>query len=133
MMSQHERQLREALTQIAEVASGVLDPRVSPHDDNGADRESPSPENMLVCTPKSVPPRLLVKAAQVAMEINPVNAPAAAPAAGLTDGFHVSDPLQIAVVTQKYWGPRPRRFTVSFMESTPADLRARIISHMNAW
>src|SRR5262245_46287400 len=100
----HERQLREALTRIAEVASGVLDPRVNPHDDNGANGASLSPENMLVCTPKSVPTRLLVKAAQVAMQVNPVNAPAAAPAAGLADGLHVSDPLQIAVVTQKYWG-----------------------------
>ena len=33
----------------------------------------------------------------------------------------------------KYWGPRPRRLTVSFMDATPADLRRRIVSHMNAW
>ncbi|KAI9747320.1 MAG: hypothetical protein M1835_002148 [Candelina submexicana] len=41
--------------------------------------------------------------------------------------------MRIAVVTSKYWGPTPRQLTVSFMESTPADLRARIVSHMNAW
>jgi hypothetical protein len=41
--------------------------------------------------------------------------------------------MRLAVVTAKYWGPKPRKLTVSFMESTPADLKARIISHMNAW
>ena len=45
----------------------------------------------------------------------------------------MADPLRIAVVTSKYWGPTPRQLTVSFMETTPADLRARIIQHMNAW
>ncbi len=37
------------------------------------------------------------------------------------------------MLTSKYWGPTPRRLTVSFMEATPADLRKRIVSHMNAW
>lgn len=40
---------------------------------------------------------------------------------------------RLAVLTTKYWGPQIRRMTVSFMESTPADLRARIVRHMNAW
>jgi hypothetical protein len=43
------------------------------------------------------------------------------------------EPQRIAVLTSKYWGAKPRKLTVSFMETTPADLRARIISHMNAW
>jgi hypothetical protein len=29
-------------------------------------------------------------------------------------------------------GPAARKLTVSFMESTPADLRARIVSQLNA-
>jgi hypothetical protein len=37
------------------------------------------------------------------------------------------------VIVSKYWGPTPRRLTVSFVDNTPADLRAKIISHMNAW
>lgn len=45
----------------------------------------------------------------------------------------VMEPLRMAVLTAKYWGPTPRRLTVSFMEPTPADLRRRILSHMNAW
>lgn len=43
------------------------------------------------------------------------------------------EPQRIAVLTSKYWGAKPRRLTVSFMETTPTDLRTRIISHMNAW
>jgi len=85
------------------------------------------------CVLKSLPKRLLVKAARTAININPVNAPAFGPQAALGDGDAVTEPLRIAVVTSKYWGPHPRILTVSFMESTPADLKARIISHMNAW
>jgi hypothetical protein len=36
-------------------------------------------------------------------------------------------------MVSKYWGQTPRQLTVSFMESTPADLRTRIISNMNEW
>ncbi len=32
--------------------------------------------------------------------------------------FGVIDPLKIAVMTAKYWGPSPRQLTVSFMETT---------------
>jgi hypothetical protein len=37
------------------------------------------------------------------------------------------------VLTAKYWGPTARRLTTSFVEATPADLRARILLHLNAW
>jgi hypothetical protein len=88
----------------------------------------------IVCMPKMLPQRLLVKAAATAVKINPVNAPVLGPLAALGPGFsEVMEPLHLAVLTSKYWGPTPRRLTVSFMESTPPDLRARIISHMNAW
>jgi hypothetical protein len=45
----------------------------------------------------------------------------------------VMQPLMIAVMVSKYWGPTPRQLTVSFMESTPTDLRTRILAHMNEW
>ena len=80
-----------------------------------------------------LPKHLLVKAAETARQINPVNAPAFGPLAAVSGGFQVADPLRIAVLTTKYWGPTPRQLTVSFMESTPTDLKTRIISHMNAW
>ena len=84
------------------------------------------------CTLKQVPKRLVLKAADNATRINPVNAPMVAAGGALGTGVP-SDPLAIAVLTSKYWGPMPRRLTVSFIGSTPADLRARIISHLNAW
>ncbi len=36
-------------------------------------------------------------------------------------------------MTTKYWGPAGVRLTVGFLDNPPADLRARIIEHMNAW
>jgi hypothetical protein len=39
----------------------------------------------------------------------------------------------IALITTKYWGPKALKLTVSFLDGPAADLRARIISHMNAW
>jgi hypothetical protein len=89
-------------------------------------------QDMLACTPKTLPKRLLMKAAETAVKIYPVNAPAFGPLADVAPDLPL-DPLHIAVLTSKYWGPAARRLTVSFMESTPANLRARIISHMNAW
>ena len=71
----------------------------------------------------------MIKAASTARSINPANAvvmPSGSMGTTLT-------PLQIAVVTSKYWGPQLRQFTVSFMDSTSSDLRSRILSHMNAW
>jgi hypothetical protein len=76
--------------------------------------------------------RLLAKAADTALRINPVNAPFFGPLASVAADLNM-DPMRIAVLTSKYWGPTPRQLTVSFMESTPANLRARIVSHMNAW
>jgi len=38
----------------------------------------------------------------------------------------------IAVVRSKWWGPKPR-LDVAFLEPTAADLKARILSHLNAW
>jgi hypothetical protein len=40
------------------------------------------------------------------MRINPVNAAMMAPIAA-DSGFGVMDPMQIAVLTAKYWGPSP--------------------------
>jgi hypothetical protein len=39
----------------------------------------------------------------------------------------------IAVMTTKYWGVKGVKLTVGFLDDAPADLRARILQHMNAW
>lgn len=84
------------------------------------------------CGVKQLPARLLFKAAEVATRINPVNGPGVGRSiVGI--GGAMPTPLAAAVVTAKYWGPAPRQLTVSFMDNPAADLRRRIISHLNAW
>src|SRR5262249_40749495 len=122
-------ELREALAKIAEIA-GAASKRLSPGD-NDASGSLP-PGDVPGCSIKVLPKRLLIKAATHAMRINPVNAPMAAPI-GRDSGLGVMEPMQIAVLTAKYWGPTPRRLTVSFMESPSAELRKKIVGHMNAW
>ena len=122
-------ELREALGKIGDVFS-----ELSKKLGSGGVKESgyEPPANVTGCSIKALPKRLLIKAAAHARRINPVNAPMAAQI-GRNSGLGVMDPMQIAVLTAKYWGPTPRQLTVSFMESTPADLRSRILGHMNAW
>lgn len=130
-MNVKESKLYEALAKIAEAANQALgEGKGSEEQDQEGAGEA---GEALCCTPKSLPSRLLVKAAEVASKINPVNSPLFTAFAQAGADFQVLEPQRIAVLTSKYWGARPRKLTVSFMETTPADLRARIISHMNAW
>jgi hypothetical protein len=127
------QEMLSALTKIADLANALVNGGSYSDHDHGSDTDtSYGAAEALTCTPKALPKRLLVKAAQTATKINPVNAPAFGAAAAF--GMDMpSDPMSIAVMTGKYFGPLPRKLTVSFMETTPADLRARILQHMNAW
>ncbi|MFD6391838.1 peptidase M12 [Nocardia sp. NPDC060259] len=82
------------------------------------------------CVIPSLPPRLLERAAEVASRLNPANAPLTQSAP--TEGG-LPQVAELAVLTSKYWGFQRRTLSVSFMEATGADLRQRILSHMNAW
>ena len=82
------------------------------------------------CRLMPLPPRLQQQAAAVAAKENPANAPLLELSA-LGDG--VLDPQRLTIYTSRYWGPKPKTLTVSFMETTAADLRARIVGHLNAW
>ena len=82
---------------------------------------------MKSCTIKHLPEHLAIEAAATAREHNPANRPHCGP------GVPVLEPLHIALLTSKYWGPQARTLSVSFTETTPADLRTRILGHMNAW
>src|SRR3954462_11635761 len=86
----------------------------------------------LVCTPKRLPSDLVVSAARTAVEINPANHPPLHRLASVMPGSEPT-PERIAVVTTKYWRTNGVRLTVGFLDNPPADLRARILAHMNAW
>lgn len=49
-----------------------------------------------------------------------------AAAAGLVPGH-------LSLLRSKYWSNRGVKLTVGFMESTPADLAARLLTHFNSW
>lgn len=134
-MSPEEQRLRQLLAKIADEARIGINGDGDFDDELGGDNasEQSASDHTISCTLKFLPPRLLVQAARTAIRINPVNAPVVGPLAALDDGISIAHPQAIAVLTSKYWGPTPRRLTVSFMESTPADLKKRILSHMNAW
>lgn len=129
-MSKNEAQLRKTLARIAELAGASGNGGYSEsHDDHDHEIDA---DGVIVCVPKALPQRLQLKAAETAREINPVNAPQFSPFAALS-ATAIMGPQAIAILTTKYWGPSARRLTVSFMETTAANLRARILSHMNAW
>lgn len=92
---------------------------------------TPAPDSW-GCTLKELPAERRVEAAEHAIEQNELNRPdanivaAAAPAAGLDRPF-------IAMLTSKYWGTGGVNLTVSFLDTPPRPLRAKILEHMNAW
>jgi hypothetical protein len=88
--------------------------------------------NYIVCTPKSLPADKLVSAARKAVAVNPANHPGAELMARALGGQPPA-PARLAVIIGKRWHTSGVRLTVGFMDNPPADLRARIIAHMNAW
>lgn len=139
-MSDREERLRDALARIEEEAGEALaaaeeddyedrDGYVDPHDhDDDHDHD----HGARICTPKALPTHLQLEAARRAVEVNPMNAPLMGPVDSVARNF-IADPLRVAVVTAKYWGPQPRTLTVRFMESPSRELRRKILEHMNAW
>lgn len=127
-MSEAMDKYRDTLAEIGRLADQAV---------NGAETETGSSPGLEYavdgqsCMVQSLPPRLLAKAAEVAVRINPQNAPVLGAIMGVA-GLPL-DPMHLTVLTSKYWGPQPRQLTVSFMGSTPQDLKARILQHMNAW
>lgn len=120
----------DALMQIASIANQAL--QGQHHESNNESQPAQGNTDDPGCSIKAVPERLMRRAADTAIFINPANAPIPETMMGMAADM-VLDPQFLTVLTTKYWGPTPRRLTVSFMETTPADLRRRIISHMNAW
>lgn len=130
-----EQEMSEALLKIAEMAYMAANHNdIDLKNSDGEYKSKNSPDIQETgCTIKPLPPRLLKNAAEAATSINPVNAPGIGPLSQLGSSVTISDPQSLTILTSKYWGPQPRVLTVSFMEETSPELRARIVSHMNAW
>jgi hypothetical protein len=79
------------------------------------------------CRVKRLPNRLRMKAADLAVQINPRND------AARRRGEAVRGGREIAVAQEWYWGPTPRTLSVSFLSSITAARRDRILEHLNAW
>jgi hypothetical protein len=88
--------------------------------------------SLILCRPKSLPLEQMVSAANRAIEINPHNALTRRSLA-LTPIGQTGGPLRIAVVVGRKWHHTGVRLSVSFMDTPPQALRARILRHMNAW
>ena len=68
----------------------------------------------------------------VAARINPANRPAIHRLGFVMPEF-LPSPDRLAVLTTKYWGAGGVKLTVGFLDNPGADLRKRILSHMNSW
>jgi hypothetical protein len=128
-MAMTENDYATALREIARIANELVGndaPSGTEPDVEQQDATDPTAG----CRIMVLPPRLQQAAAELAARINPVNAPLAEQVP--LDG-QVESPQRLTLRTAKYWGPKPKRLTVSFMETTPTDLKQRILSHANAW
>src|SRR3954453_12822372 len=86
----------------------------------------------IACQPRRLPRRLLIPAAETAAAINPLNHPPIERLTRVMPEFRPSRE-RIAVLTTKYWHTNGVHLTVGFLDAPPAELRRRIVAHMNAW
>lgn len=132
-MPTDERLLRTlgAIERLVHQASGLIHQALT----DDAPEPSPAEPEPPVCLPKALPDRVQILAAETARKHNPANAPRIPTGSRMFAAGEMRDePLRIALVTAKYWGPATRQLSVSFMDpSVPYDLRSRILTHMNAW
>ena len=87
---------------------------------------------LILCRPKSLPLDKLAAAAKRAVEVNPANAAEEREVTRTAPGRRGGE-RRIAVVVGRKWPASGVRLSVSFLDSPPTALRARIIEHMNAW
>jgi hypothetical protein len=97
-----------------------------------------SKEKFIGCSIKSLPPALAIEAASTARLYNPANAPLLRRLVQSDEAEEamnriISNPIHIAMLHQKYWGPGGVLLTVGFMDQTSAELRNKIIQYMNVW
>lgn len=84
------------------------------------------------CSVKDLPESEWAAAAKTACEQNPANRPNSARAPGLLAALAVV-PVNLAVLTSKYWGKEGVNLGVGFMDSPTQALRKKILAYMNLW
>lgn len=89
-------------------------------------------DKIIVCTPRSLPSSKLVGAATRALQINPANHPSPGVRANLMTGG-AAGRMRLAIVIGRRWPTTGVRLGVGFLDNPPANLRKRILLHMNAW
>lgn len=90
------------------------------------------PKPFITCRPRTLTPEQLELARRRALEINPENA-FEHHAIVRTPVGRRGGPRRLAVVVGNKWPSSGVRLSVQFLDAPPADLRARILLHMNAW
>ena len=86
----------------------------------------------LVCAPRPITAEQMIKAAQLALQMNPNNQPHSAVVASALSGGPATR-VRIAAVIAKKWPTTGVRLSVKFMDKPETALRKKILSHMNAW
>src|SRR5436853_634247 len=89
------------------------------------------PSEVIVCTLKLLPEDQWIPAAETAIRINPENKRHTHQLRQVASD--VITPAHLALVIAKRWPSTGVHLTVGFLETVDAALRARILSHMNAW
>src|SRR4051794_24954901 len=87
--------------------------------------------DIISCSIKLLPEDQWVPAAETAVRINPANHFSTQQFTMATG--EVLPPEHLALLVAKRWPSTGVHLTVAFIETVDAALRARIISHMNAW
>lgn len=95
-------------------------------------------QKFIPCHIPQLPKDDLIKAAEDAVRINPVNRPrfpALDSNGPLTQVVRavVAQPLAIAVMTTKYWGTNGVKLNVTFTEPTQPELQRKIVAYGNRW
>lgn len=89
-------------------------------------------KTFIACRPRTLTEAQLEVARRRALEINPENAFESRAVLRTPTGRR-GGPRRLAVVIGLKWPSSGVRLSVQFLDSPPADLRARILLHMNAW
>src|SRR5690349_8897776 len=87
---------------------------------------------LIVCSPRSLPYNKRIEAAANAVHINPANHPPGHIVALALRGAPPT-PMRIAVLIANRWPSTGVQLTVGFLDNPEAALRKRILQHMNAW